>query len=210
MPADHVDPDEQQAARLEFGAERRADLALAVGQLGGMRGAARGEVGADLARAGLAVDRARDLAVDQHDALVALGHRGEEGLRDIRLAPHAAEQFGERGEVGAVAADAEHRRAGIAVERLDDDLAMPGVERLQLVERARDQRRRHEAREVEHEQFLGRVADAARVVDDQRLARDPLEQIGGGDVADVERRILPHQHDVDVAAKVDRAPGRRR
>ena len=50
----------------------------------------------------------------------------------IGLAPHAAEQFGERGEVGAVAADAEHRRAGIAVERLDDDLAVAGVERLQF------------------------------------------------------------------------------
>jgi hypothetical protein len=27
--------------------------------------------------------------------------------------------------------------------------------------------------------------------------------MGGGDVAEVERRVLPHQHDVDVAAEVE-------
>ena len=167
-------------------------------------GPAGGEVGADFARAGLAVDRAGDLAVDQHDALVALGHRGEEGLRDIGLAPHVAEQFGERGEVGAVAADAEHRRAGIAVERLEDDLAMlaRGTPSARPSERVISVGGMKCAKSSTNN-FSGASRTAARVVDDQRLARDPLEQIGGGDVADVERRVLPHQHDVDVAAKVD-------
>ena len=53
---------------------------------------------------------------------------GKEGLGDVRLAPDGAEQFGQRGEVGAVAADLEHAFAGVAVERLDDDLAMLGME----------------------------------------------------------------------------------
>ena len=52
--------------------------------------------------------------------------------------------------------------------------------------------------------FSGASRTAARIVDDQGLAGDPLEQIGGGDVADVERRVLPHQHDIDVAAEVER------
>ena len=42
--------------------------------------------------------------------------------------PDRAEQFGQRGEVGAVAADAEHAFARLAVERLDHDLAMPRME----------------------------------------------------------------------------------
>jgi integrase/recombinase XerC len=52
LAADHVDADEQQAAPLELRAERGADLALGVGQLGRFGGAAGGEVGADLALAG--------------------------------------------------------------------------------------------------------------------------------------------------------------
>ena len=60
-----------------------------------------------------------DLAVDEHDALVALGDLGKEGLEHVRLAIGRVEQLHQRGEVGAVAADLEHRLAGIAVERLD-------------------------------------------------------------------------------------------
>jgi hypothetical protein len=51
--------------------------------------------------------------------------------------------------------------------------------------------------------FLGRVADRGGIVDHQRLALDPLEQVGGGDVAEVEGRVLAHQHDVGVAAEVE-------
>jgi hypothetical protein len=32
---------------------------------------------------------------------------------------------------------------------------------------------------------------------------DPLEQVGGSDIAEVERRILAHEHDVDVAAEIE-------
>ena len=58
--------------------------------------------------------------------------------------------------------------------------------------------------------FSGALRTLAGIVDHQRLARDPLEQMGGGDVADVERRILAHQDDVDVAAEIDDPRARRR
>ena len=87
-----------------------------------------------------AVDRAGDLAVDQHDPLVALGDLGNEGLEHVRLAVGRVEQLHQRREVGAVAADLEHRLAGIAVERLEDDLAMLLEELARDAERARQQR----------------------------------------------------------------------
>ena len=55
---------------------------------------------------------------------------------------------------------------------------------------------------IEHEQLFGRVADRAGVVDHQCFAGDAFQQVGRGDVTDIERRILPHQHDVDVGAEV--------
>ena len=80
---------------------------------------------------------------------------------------------------------------------------MLGEELARGAERAGDHRRRHESREIEHPDLFRRVAHRRRVVDDQRLALDPLEQVGRGDVAEVERRVLAHQHDVDVAAEVE-------
>ena len=203
MAADHVDADEQQAALPELGSKRRADFLLARRELGLRGRAADGKVGANFAFARDAVDRARDLAVDEHDALVALGDLGEEFLHDVRLAIGLVEQLHQRGEIAAVGADAEHRSAGEAVQRLDHDLAMLGEEFPGEAERARDRRRRHELREVEHPQLLRRIANACRIVDHQGLALDPLEQVRGGDVAEVERRILPHQDDIDVAAEVE-------
>ena len=58
-------------------------------------------------------------------------------------------------------------------------------------------------REVEDEQFFRRIADRARVVHYQRFARDAFQQVSGRDVADVERRILAHQHHVDVLSEVE-------
>ena len=70
-------------------------------------------------------------------------------------------------------------------------------------DRARHHRRRHILGEIEHQDFFRRVADRRRVVDDQSLVLDPLEQMGRRDVAEVERRVLAHQHDIDVAAEVE-------
>ena len=80
---------------------------------------------------------------------------------------------------------------------------MLGEELARQPERAGDRGRRHELRKIEHPDLFRRVADAGRVVDHQRFALDPLEQVRRGDVAEVERRVLAHQHHVDVAAEVE-------
>src|SRR4051812_9229908 len=63
---DDVDADEEQAAPLELGSERGANLLLAVGQLGLRRRTADCEVRAYLALPGNPVDRAGHVSIDQH------------------------------------------------------------------------------------------------------------------------------------------------
>ena len=96
-------------------------------------------------------------------------------------------------------AHAEHGSAAVAVQRLDDDVLVLGAEALHVVGVARDQRRRHQVEEIEHEHLLGRVAHVGRIVDHQRLGMDALEQVRGGDVGHVERRVLAQQDHVQLA-----------
>ena len=46
--------------------------------------------------------------------------------------------------------------------------------------------------------FSGALRTLRRVVDHQRLRMDALEQMRGGDVGEVERRVLPQQHHVEL------------
>ena len=85
-----------------------------------------------------------------------------------------------------------HQIAGVALVEIADVLDPP-----------RHQGGRHEPGEIEHEDLFGRVPDAFGIVDHQRLALEPFEQIGGSDVGQVERRILAHQHHVDVPHQID-------
>ena len=85
--------------RLQLRADGGADLALAGGEVGRLRGAAAHHVGADVVRRRHAVDRARRLAVDEDDALVALGDLRQEALDHPRLAEGRGEQVEERAEV---------------------------------------------------------------------------------------------------------------
>ena len=66
-----------------------------------------------------------------------------------------------------------------------------------------DQRRRHQILEQRDEQFLRRVAHMGRIVDDQRPGMDALEDMRRRDVGHVERRVLPHQHDIGLRQVVD-------
>src|SRR5205085_11645926 len=97
-------------------------------QLGLRGGSADRKVRADFALAGYAIDRAGDFTVDQHDALIALGNLREEFLNYVLLAIGSIEELHQRREIAPVGADAEHRPAGKAVQRLDHDLAMLGKE----------------------------------------------------------------------------------
>src|SRR5712691_12795045 len=69
---DHVDADEQEPALAQRRPDRRANLALARGEVGLRRRAAAHHVGAQIIGRRHPVDRARKRAVDQDDALVAL------------------------------------------------------------------------------------------------------------------------------------------
>ena len=196
--ADHVDADEQQPALAQMRPEPRADLALARRQLGFLRRAAAHHVGAQVVRRRHAVDRARIFAVDQDDALVAVLHGREEGLHHPLLAEGHGEHVVERAEIEIVARHAEHRAAAMAVERLHHDVAVLGAERLDLGEVARDQRRRHQVGKFGDEHLLGRVAHARRIVHHEGLRVHALEQMRGGDVGEVERRVLAQQDHVEL------------
>jgi hypothetical protein len=74
---------------------------------------------------------------------------------------------------------------------------MGGAERLDLVEVAGEQRRRHQVGKFGDEDLFGSVAYVGRVVDDQRFRMHTLQQMRCRDVGKVERRILAHQDDVE-------------
>ncbi len=87
----------------------------------------------------------------------------------------------------------------MAVERLHDDLAMLGAKALDRRAVARDQRRRHEIGELHHEDFFRRVAHMRGVVDDERARREPLQKMRGGNIGEIEGRVLAQQHHVHGA-----------
>ncbi len=153
-----------------------------------------------------AVDGAGELAVDQDDALVAMLHRGEEALDHPGLSEGDREQVEQRAEVEVLRYHAEHRGAAMAAQRLHDDHAVLVAERIDLGEVARDQRRRHQLREIHHEQLLRRVAHAGRVVDHKGVRMDALQIARRGDVGEIERRILPQQHDIEAVAAPRASP----
>ena len=102
--------------------------AFSIGQFGFFGIAAHREIGPELALAGLAVDCPGNFAVDQHDALVSTRHFGQKLLHHVRLAPGQVEHFHQGGQVFTFATDPENRLAAIAVERLDDDVAIAASE----------------------------------------------------------------------------------
>ncbi len=158
-------------------------------------------VGARLVGGRHAIDGAGHLAVDQDDALVAFLHLGAELLHHEGLAEDELEHLDQRVEVGVVLADAEDGRAAVAVERLDDDVLVLGAEALRILDAARDKRRRHEIEKVEDEHFLGRIAHAGGIVDDERLGMDALQEMRRRDVGHVEGRVLAQQDDIAVGQR---------
>src|SRR5882672_4114361 len=149
--ADHVDADEDHAEPRQFRSDGVADLAVALAELGLHRFAADMHVGARLAFGRHAIDDADRLAVDQDDALVALAHLGKIALGDQRLAAALREHLEQRGEILVVGPDAEHARAAIAEQRLQDDVLVLGAEIAQGAWVGGDQRRRHDIVEVRDE-----------------------------------------------------------
>src|SRR4029077_10198259 len=56
---------------------------------------------------------------------------------------------------------------------------------------------RHKPRKIHDKKLLRRVAHAGRIVDDQDLWRQMLEQMRRGYIGEIERRILTQEHDVE-------------
>src|SRR5690606_19162302 len=127
--ADDVDADKDHVELLEARADGCADLALARGQLAELGPAAHMQVGAGLAFGGNTVDGTDRLAIHDDDALVALADFGEIALHHEGFAEGLLEQLEQRGEVVAALFDEEHAGPAIAVERLDDDVAVLLAER---------------------------------------------------------------------------------
>ena len=88
-------------------------------------------------------------------------HLGQEFLHHPLLAERDREHVEQRAEIQVVARDAEHRAAAMAVERLHHDVAVLGAERLDRVEVAGDQRRRHQVGKFGDEHLFRRVAHMA-------------------------------------------------
>src|SRR5690606_37432960 len=92
-------------------------------------GAAAGmHVGTRLALGGNAVEAGDRLAVDEDDALVALAHLRQVALYHERLAIVLLEQLDQRRKVGVTVLDMKDAGAAIAVERLQDDVAVGAPE----------------------------------------------------------------------------------
>ena len=154
------------------------------------------QVGAGFALRRHAVDGTGHFAIDKDDALVAVADLGPVLLHHEGLAEHGLEEFDEGAKVGVVRLDAENAGAAVAVERLQNDVTVLGAESMDVFEGARDERRRHQVEEVENPDFLRRIADVPRIIDDERLGVDALEQVRRGDVGHVERGILTEQDNV--------------
>ena len=128
-------------------------------------------------------------------------HLGEERLRDQRLSPRRGQRLEERIEVRVVRTQPENPLAPVSIERLDDDVAVPGAEFRERRRRPRDQGRRRQVPELRDQQFLGRVADPEGVVHDQgRIAR-MLEDVGRGHVVHVEGRVLAQKDHVELVER---------
>src|SRR4051794_27973376 len=80
---------------------------------------------------------------------------------------------------------------------------MFGEELPRQPQRTRDRGRGHELRKIQNPDFFRSVADARRVIDHQCFALDALQQMGSGDVTEIEWRILAHQNDIYVAAEIE-------
>jgi len=84
----------------------------------------------------------------------------------------------------------------IAVERLEDHVAHLVAEAADLGGIAGDEGGRHQVGEFGDEDLFRRIAHPGRIVDDERLRMDALEQVRRGDVGHVEGRVLAQQHHV--------------
>ena len=94
----------------------------------------------------------------------------------------------------------EDRLAAHAVEGFRDDIFLLGEKRPHFFNGAGYQRQRRALRDPGRVGLFVHVAQCLRMIDDQRACRAcPVEDVGGVHVLHIERRVLAHQDDVEIA-----------
>ena len=161
------------------------------------RGAAAHQIGADVVFGRNPVDRAGRHAIDEDDALVALGHLRQKALDDPWLAKARREKIVKRAKIRILAGDFEHRRAAMPMQGLHHRLAMLVKKGLDGRLVAGDQGRRHKLRKIHDKELFRRIAHAGRIIDDQHVWLHMLKQMRRGDIGEIERRILAQKDDVE-------------
>lgn len=98
----------------------------------------------------------------------------------------------------------EHPRATIAVKRLDDDITM-SIAEARISATSRVISVSGVTGEIEHHQLFRTVAHPERVVHDQRIGADAIQQMGRCDIAHIERRVLAQPDDIELG-QIDSDP----
>src|SRR5437773_7510958 len=194
--ADDVEAHQQQPSLCERRAQGGCNFKLAGGK--GLRHAARagGEIAARLAGLRNAREAMRHrLAVDQQHAVVAFGDLGDVALRHHHAFAALRHDLHDHVAVRIVDAHAEDVLAAHDVEALHHHVALLVDEGLDARGLARNERRCDEGAELGDRELLVMVANGVgRVEYLYALAHGGGQEPGAGDVFEVERRILAHQH----------------
>ena len=122
-------------------------------------------VGANLPCLRYAVDGADRFPINKNDPLVAYSHFGKIFLDNHRLSVELGEHLTESRQVLIIRLDMKDACTAIAIERLDDYVLEFGPKLLDFCKVGRNQRWRHDAVKMRDKQFLRRVADAHRIID---------------------------------------------
>ena len=144
------------------------------------------------------VDGAHGLALDKDDPLVAPSYLFQITLNDEGFAKRPHEHFQQRGEISVALLEMKDAGTTIAIERLDDDVAVLLAEIVDLARIPGDERFGHQIRELGDKDLFGTVAHPGRIVDDQCLGVNPVKDVGGGDIVHVEGRVLTQKNHVHL------------
>ena len=204
--ADHVQPHEQQTLVAHIGADFGGNGTVGVGQRPAHAAPAGGQIASEFAFGGhpcqCVVHR---FAVDQQDALVAIGDRWQIGLGQGVARAVLGEYFQHHAGIAVAGLDAKDARAAHAVERLDHHIAMLGDETLEVGGAARHQRRPGQMREAIDRHLLVDIPKRVAAIDHQRtFALRQFQNIRGVDVFHVEGWIDAHQDRIQIRQGDDR------
>src|ERR1700682_1697674 len=194
-----IKPDHEQSFGRKLWADALGNLAITRGEGPRDAQAAGCEIATRLARLRDPGQNMRNrLAVDQDDALVAVGALGDEALRHDRSRAVMGQRLDDHVAVGIVDAHPKNRRASHAVERLQNHILVLIYEAAQHPGIPGDQRLHRELGKTGDGHFFIVIAHRARAIENERaFAFRGFEQIRRVDVFQVEGWVLAHHHRVE-------------